>query len=173
MSTPFDFKTAQVQKAKHDEGFAVVIKAPDGGPYTAPDGTEMTVQVAGMLSRKVRRQQQKNAMAWAGKENEGMTDEAKQELVLDAVESGNVEVAVAATIGWSGVTADGVAVPCTPENARTLYVAAPAILDQVLRAMRSRDADFRTAGPALVGASKARRPVGAVKQGRKKQPKPS
>lgn len=131
------------------EGTTFSVLDEQGNPY-GTDDAPVTITVLGKRSRAVRKAQMKNALAFSETRQDA---EPTIDETLDAVESGNIEVAVAATTGWVGITADGAAVACTPENARKLYLVAPHIVTQVVRAMASQDADFR---PRSAGGRVAR-----------------
>jgi hypothetical protein len=160
MGTPFDFKRVTAEAQQHEDGIRVVILDEHGTPYDPP----FVVTVAGMLSKRVRVAQSRNAMAYANAQAEDQDSEAALDATAEAVQMGTIEVAARATIAWDGLTADGEAVPCTLANARALYTAAPDVHGQVLRAMRSRDAAFRAAGAAATSADGTLGPDGAAER---------
>lgn len=138
----FDFGKAKQAADDAEAGLTVHIEDEDGTPYDPP----LTITVAGMVSRRVRIAQSRNAFQFAAKKDAANSEDAALDATAEAVELGTLEVAARATIGWDGLTADGQDVPFSLANARELYRVAPHILSQVLRAMRSRDAAFRGAG---------------------------
>lgn len=52
----------------------------------------------------------------------------------EEIEEHLIELALVYTIGWEGVVDDGVPLPCTPQNARTLYRLYPWLRSQVTTA---------------------------------------
>jgi hypothetical protein len=156
----FDFTKAKQAADEAEAGLAVAINDEDGTPYDPP----LVITVAGMVSRRVRIAQSRNAFAFAGKREaaEGNED-AALDVTAEAVETGTLEVAARATLAWEGLTAEGQVVPCTLANARELYRVAPHIHTQVLRAMRSRDAAFRGAGTVADGVDSASGDDGAAR----------
>ncbi len=141
----FDFTKAKQAADDAEAGSAVHVEDEDGTAYDPP----LTITVAGMVSRRVRIAQSRNAFSYAAKKDAASNEDAALEATAEAVEFGTLEVAARATLGWDGLTADGQEVPFSLSNARELYRVAPHILSQVLRAMRSRDAAFRGAGRTL------------------------
>lgn len=155
----FNFDKAKQAADEAESGLAVVLNDEDGTPYDPP----LRITVAGMVSRRVRIAQSRNAFAFAGKREaaEGNED-AALDVTAEAVETGTLEVAARATLAWEGLTAEGQDVPCTLANARELYRVAPHIHTQVLRAMRSRDASFRGASAVADGVDGASGDDGAA-----------
>lgn len=143
------------------DGTTFIVLDEQGNPY-GTDDAPVTITVLGKRSRAVRKAQMKNALAFSEKRQDA---EPTLDDTLDAVETGNVEVAVAATTGWVGITADGALVPCNADNARKLYLVAPHIVTQVVRAMSSRDADFRAGGASRDSARGTYRDDGATAGG--------
>jgi hypothetical protein len=160
MGTPFDFRKVTAEAQQHEDGIRVVVVDEHGAPYDPP----FTITVAGMLSKRVRVAQSRNAMAYANAQGDEPDADKALDAAAEVVQMGTIEVAARATIAWDGLTADGEAVPCTIDNARALYAAAPEVHGQVLRAMRSRDAAFRAAGGAADGADDAHRADGAAER---------
>lgn len=156
-----DITTVTAQYEADSDGVTFPVLDEHGNPY-GTDDAPVTITVLGKRSRQVRKAQMKNALAFSEKRNDA---EPTLDDTLDAVESGNIEVAVAATTGWVGITADGAEVPCTPKNARKLYTVAPHIVTQAVRAMSSRDADFRAGGAGRDSARGTYRDDGATAGG--------
>jgi len=148
MGTPYNLSKMEAVKERDDAGIVVALKDEQGQPYEG----EVTVTVLGPRSRAVRKARTRNALAFADKRGGDLLADVPLEMTLDAIEDGNIEVCVAATTAWSGIVADGADVPCTPENARRLYLVAPHIVSQLAGAMNAQDADFRPAGRGVRGA---------------------
>jgi hypothetical protein len=153
----FDFGKVKAAAKEAEAGVPVVVCDEDGTPYDPP----LTITVAGMVSRRVRLAQSRNAFKFATKKDAAADEEKALDATAEAVEFGTLEVAARATIAWDGLTDAGQPVPCTLNNARELYSAAPHILTQVLRAMRSRDAAFRGANGAVDAVGGASGATGA------------
>jgi len=146
-----DITTVAALYEADSDGTTFPVLDEQGNPY-GTDDAPVTITVLGKRSRAVRKAQMKNALAYSERKTDA---EPTLDETLDAVESGNIEVAIAATSGWVGIVADGESVPCTPDNARRLYAVAPHIVTQVVRAMSSRDADFRTSSASGSGSRRA------------------
>jgi len=102
----------------HNAGSEMRVKGPDGKE------TDFYIMVAGVDSDVWRddiKQRQRKALAAA------MSGEAAEEV------DDSAERLAAATIGWKGLEAEGVAVDFTMDRAADLYRNAPYLLDQVNR----------------------------------------
>lgn len=61
----------------------------------------------------------------------------------EEVQTGGVEILARCTLGWRGVVVDGQEMPCTVNNARTLYGRFPWIFDQADRFASDRGSYLR------------------------------
>lgn len=116
-------------------------QAEDNRPaLTDTDGKAITITVLGPDNPKVARlllpqraRFQTAALASQGRKGVTFTaDDVRRE------EDENIDIAVAATLGWSGFTKGGEPFACTAENARALYTANADIRDQVIAFVRDR-----------------------------------
>lgn len=114
---PFDLASPTLAQAS-EQGHTFDLMLPDGTP------ADVTITVRGpeaeavraVLKRQLAQQQSRNLMARRrGKDPDPIT--------LEEAESDSIDLAVAHTLAWTGITENGAAVPCTPENARRLYKA--------------------------------------------------
>jgi hypothetical protein len=107
---------------------------------TDADGKHVTITVLGPDNPKVSRMLlpqrarfQTQALATQGRKGVTFTVED-----MRREEAENIDIAVAATVAWSGFTRNGEPFPCTAENARTLYTTNADIRDQVIAFVRDR-----------------------------------
>ncbi len=112
------------EKETDATGTVVEIKDRNGEPYLE-DGKAATMTVLGEYAEPVQRALAANRRATIKRMR---TNPAQ----LDLGDEASVAVAIAAVTAWSGWKADGADAPCTPENKRAVFEAAPWILRQVM-----------------------------------------
>lgn len=103
-----------------------------------PNADIVTIDIYGPNSPRVKRllapQRARYMQAAFNSQSRKGVKITPDELLLEEEE--NLEIAVAATRGWSGWTMNGEAFPCTAENARQLYTMSTDVQAQVLEALR-------------------------------------
>lgn len=121
---------------KSQDTTAVEILHPASG---APVG--ITVTVASMDSERARavEKTQRNAriqkLTRGGRRNAALT--------ADELEKDGLDLLVHCTVSWDGVTENGQALECTPENVRRVYTSYPWLREQVDQAVADRANFFK------------------------------
>jgi hypothetical protein len=156
----FNFGDVKRAADQEEAGYRVAITDENGVPYDPP----FVITVAGFNSKRARSAQSRNHVVYIDRVAAAKDD---PEQVLEArsstISEGSVEVAARSTLGWEGLTEDGVEIAFSLTAARQLYTKAPDIHAQVLRAMRSREAAFRGAGAVADGVDGASGDDGAAR----------
>lgn len=132
----------KAQVAQDEEGVPIPIKKKNGDPYLAADNkTPVTMTVLGSESKAVRKAEARQTRrVWRGQQ---------QDIDEDTLLANRAERCAAAVVGWQGIEDDhDKPIPCTPENVKTLLMAAPHILDQVQRAVDGGARFFASASAA-------------------------
>ena len=116
-------------------------------PILGADGAPATITLRGADSDVARRltrqhratmQNRMAALAFGGKQQTALTEQDIAEQ-----EAHDLELVIACTIAWTGIEDDDdQPIPCTPENARRLYEAAPYLVEQAMRHLRDRSRFF-------------------------------
>jgi hypothetical protein len=96
-------------------GATITVRGPESGPIRA------------MVDRHLR---QARARELAAKKRGG---DVAADVSVDEIEGQTLEMALTYTMAWSGFERDGVALPCTPDNVRAVYVDHPWLKLQVLK----------------------------------------
>jgi hypothetical protein len=113
-----------------EEGAVVTIFDKNDEPYLAADGTPCTMTVLGSESRRVRKAQLELAKR---RTRPGRSTR----FTLEEAEELQIEQSAAAVTAWHGFEdANGVELPCTPENVKTVLGLAQHILLQVQSAIQ-------------------------------------
>jgi hypothetical protein len=125
----FDF--AQIDTRKHSEtGMALTIRKPDGSVLNDSDGNPVSIMLLGPDSskyRQVTRDSVRKRLAQRAAGNAAPVSDAD----IEEAERDAIELLVACTVSWQGVrTPQGEVIPCTPDNARALYVGYPVVREQ-------------------------------------------
>lgn len=132
----FDITAEKKAGEAEDNGTFVHIHGLDESPLFFTDGEEekpVGIIVAGAHSRRYR-------------EIEGIQRKRKlrpRDLTGERAMEDSLERAAHCTISWQGFSADGVVVPFSRENAKTLYRECPWVLEQVAEAMQEHSRFFK------------------------------
>lgn len=126
-----DFDFAQIDTRKHSEqGMPLTIRKPDGTVLHDKDGKPVSIMLLGPDSskyRQVTRDSVRKRLAQRASGNAAQVSDAD----IEEAERDAIELLVACTVSWLGVyTPQGEAIPCTPDNARALFVAYPVVREQ-------------------------------------------
>jgi hypothetical protein len=101
-----------------------VLRVADGEPAVNSNGEPMTLTLLGMDSKHYRDSAQK--------QSDRRTSRGRNPVMsVEEMLSDSVSLLAAMTVAWSGFyDHEGLPIPCNFENARALYLQAPAIRDQ-------------------------------------------
>lgn len=91
--------------------------------------------LAGVDSRTYRNHEAETLNRFLGRMAKGKRFKGK---TAEDQEREGLEMLVACTLNWSGVVLDGAELPCTPENALTLYIRLPWAKEQAREFMMDR-----------------------------------
>ena len=125
----FDLKTTPSVRAASEAGYTFELKSP---PDDAPTGVFITVRgpeseaLRALLGRQVQREASREVIA----KKRGREPEPRS---IEDREAEFIELAVAATLDWSGFADDGRPLPCTADNAARVYADHSWIRAQVVR----------------------------------------
>lgn len=93
------------------------LKTRDGMPWLKPDGTPVTITLYASDS-EVYRKTQHALLNRRITQNKGRRDTSRSS---EEVEAENVELFARVTVGWDGITRDGVLLEFSRDNAKALY----------------------------------------------------
>lgn len=131
-----DLQQIPAALAKEDAAAVVPLTQPDGTPDLASDGTRATLSMVGMYAAVYR---EREAAFQAARRD------ATDELTRDEVEREMIAWSVA---DWHGIEDGGTPLPCTLENVRTVFTAAPWVYDRARIAFNQRGRFFADASAA-------------------------
>lgn len=117
-----DINALKQEAAQDEEGAVIEIMDKNGEPYTASDGSAVTITVRGLHAKAVRAAMDANQRR--------LLKAGRRKLEPSDIQRNRIEQAAAAVVEWRGWEANGEPFPCTPENVRAL-LGTPWILDQV------------------------------------------
>ena len=127
--------------AKDEQPVTIIIYQPDEEPYRSEiDGSESTIDVLGVESKKVRAAQDKNLRRYVRLRGRGQQE-------AEIARQGRIERATAAVVGWHGWEVGGQPAECTPENLATIF-RAQHILEQVEEAITEHARFFTKSSPS-------------------------
>lgn len=117
MSNGFDLSRASEVSEKQDEGAWMDVRDENGDLY---DGVR--IKLAGSYSERYRRAQEQQTTRALKRRTKTVTGELVDRQALAILGS--------VTLAWEGIKNAGNDIPCTPENAESLYKKAPWIRAQ-------------------------------------------
>lgn len=119
--------------AQDEEGASVTINDPNGEPYTAADGSEVTMTVLGAQSKARRKAEDAAAQSLARAGRAGFEPEAMRARRLN--------LAAACVTGWSGWEDESnQPIPFSAANVKTVFATDDRILAQVESAIERHSA---------------------------------
>lgn len=101
-----------------DEGVRLELKDPAGEPLLKPDGTPISITLAGTASDRWRKAQDTIGDRWLKSANprNGAIRKTMEEQRNDTA-----FLLASVTLAWDGISFDGGPKDCTPQNAKRLY----------------------------------------------------
>jgi hypothetical protein len=118
-----------------EQGAAMEVQHPvTGAVLTDTSGAALTITLAGQDSERFRKAERRITNKRLASQAAGR----RIALTSEGLETDAIERLVACTITWSGITLDGEAKDCTPENAREAYKRLPWLREQVERFVEDR-----------------------------------
>ena len=130
--TQFDISKKFDLAAKAEAGAVMEVKDPvSDEPLINDAGVPLTITLRGKDAPEVR----KAAREYASQKLNKLAKAKK----LEIREEDGIAELVAATVTWTGFTADGQEIPCTPQNARQLYTSELWIREQADAFMENRE----------------------------------
>lgn len=110
--------------AQDEEGAVVTINDPDGNPYTAADGSDVTMTVLGSQSKARRKAEDAAAQSLARA--------GRSAFEPDAMRARRLNLVAACVTGWSGWEDEaGQPIPFSRENIKAVFAVDDRILTQV------------------------------------------
>jgi hypothetical protein len=107
------------------EGAIMTVRHPATDEVLLDDkGNPITITLVGIDHPTYRKAQRQALDRRLAKGN-------RSKLTAAGIEEDSIDVAVRCTTAWSGITVDGKALPCSAENARTVYKRLPWLFEQV------------------------------------------
>ncbi len=114
--------------AAAEEGAVLELKDPHGEPVLKPDGSPVTITLAGSDSKRFKKA--RNAIGDRYLKKASPRKAAIAETTEESLNDWAFQLA-AATISWDGVVVEGAELECTPANAKRVYLDYDWVREQV------------------------------------------